>query len=155
MKKLGIVVFLLVASLSVKAQYGTLDAILTRLEERKGINQNLKDVSIDDKKFVLVKDFDDHTERSFVVIKGKNATFVEVFDDKQTNESTSNVFSGDVVRSNKNIISLRCDMLEGKKIPIPITKTFLLTKQKDIVYLVDTNTRERWIDEKSFGKEKK
>jgi len=145
---------LLFAFCGLKAQYGTLNSILDILEERKGINQNLKEVSIDDKKFILVKDFEDHTERNFVVIKGKNATYVEVFDDKKTGESTSNVFSGDVVRSNRNIISIRCDVLEGEKIPVPITKTFLLTKQRNILYLLDANSRERWIDEKSFGKEK-
>lgn len=32
-----------------KAQYGTMDQILTRLEERSGVNQNLESVNIDDK----------------------------------------------------------------------------------------------------------
>lgn len=136
------------------AQYGSLDAILTILEERKGINQNLSNVNIDDKKFVLIKDFPDHTERNFIVIKGKNATYVEMFDDKSTNESTSNVFSGDIVRSRKNIISLRADLLENKKVPIPVTKTLLLTRQDNILYLIDVNNKDRWIDEESFSKAK-
>ncbi|WP_312075621.1 hypothetical protein [Chryseobacterium sp.] len=134
------------------AQYGTLNAILTKLEERKGINQNLSDVNIDDKKFVLVKDSNDHTERNFIVIKGQKATYVEIFDDKASGKSTSNVFSGDIVRSRKNIISLRADMLENKKIPIPVTKTLLLTKLDDILYLIDVNSKDRWIDEASFSK---
>ncbi|AZB28084.1 hypothetical protein [Chryseobacterium balustinum] len=136
------------------AQYGSLDAILTKLEERKGINQNLTDVNIDGKKFVLIKDFADHTERNFIVIKGKNATYVEMFDDKATNESTSNVFSGDIVRSRKNIISLRADLLENKKVPIPVTKTLLLTRQDNILYLIDVNNKDRWIDEESFSNPK-
>ncbi|MCX8525429.1 hypothetical protein OF897_16055 [Chryseobacterium formosus] len=136
------------------AQYGTLNAILTKLEERKGINQNLSNVNIDDKKFVVIKDFQDHTERNFIVIKGKKATYVEVFDDKATGESTSNVFSGDIVRSRKNIISLRADMLENKKVPIPVTKTLLLTRLDDILYLIDINSKDRWIDETSFSKMK-
>ena len=45
-------------------------------------------------------------------------------------------------------------MLEVKKIIITITKTFLLTSQKKIVYLIDINNKDRWIDEKSFGKGK-
>ena len=154
MKKLLFGAILLIASSGMKAQYGSLDAILDILEERKGINQNIKNINIDDTKFVSVKDFEDHTERYFIIIKGNKATYVEDFDDKKSGESTSNVFSGDVVRSNKNIISVRCDMLEGKKIPIAITKTFLLTSQKKIVYLIDVNNKDRWIDEKSFGKEK-
>lgn len=142
------------ASFFANAQYGSINAILTKLEERKGVNQNLSDVNIDDKKFVLIKDFSDHTERSFIVIKGKNATYVEMFDDKATNESTSNVFSGDIVRSRKNIVSLRADMLENKKVPIPVTKTLLLTRLDDILYLIDVNSKDRWIDEASFSKAK-
>ena len=134
------------------AQYGTLNAILTKLEERKGINQNLSNVNIDDKKFVLIKDANDHTERNFIVIKGNQATYVEIFDDKAYGESTSNVFSGDIVRSRKNIISLRADMLENKKVPIPVTKTLLLTRLDDILYLIDVNSKDRWIDEASFSK---
>ena len=150
MKKLATVTLILILSISAKAQYGSLNAIIERLEEKKGINQDLSDVNIDNKKFIFLKEFDDHTERSFVVIKGNKATYVELFDDKQTGETSSNVFSGDVVRSNKNIISVRCDLLEGQKIAIPLTKTFLLTKQKKIVYLVDITTKDRWIDELSF-----
>ncbi|MFP7657789.1 hypothetical protein [Chryseobacterium proteolyticum] len=100
MKKIvfGILFF---SALGLKAQYGTLNEILTRLEERKGINQHLENVNIDDKKFVFIKDFDDHTERDFIIIKGNNATYVEVFDDKATGESSSNVFTGDIIRKKK------------------------------------------------------
>ncbi|MCQ9636934.1 hypothetical protein MP477_18430 [Chryseobacterium sp. WG23] len=145
---------LFLGTLGLKAQYGTLDAILTKLEERKGINQNLDNVKIDNKKFVFIKDEADHTERDFIIIKGNDATYVEVFDDKATGESSSNVFTGDIIRK-KNIISLRADKLEDKKIPLPVTKTLMLTKQKDILYLIDVNTRDRWIDEESYSKKAK
>ncbi|MFZ4931019.1 hypothetical protein [Chryseobacterium sp. Mn2064] len=141
-------------TLGLKAQYGTLDAILKRLEERKGINQNLEQVNIDNKKFVFIKDEADHTERDFIIIKGNNATYVEVFDDKATGESSSNVFTGDIIRK-KNIISLRADMLENKKVPLPVTKTLLLTQQDNILYLIDVNTKDRWIDEQSYSKKAK
>ncbi|MGL6127214.1 hypothetical protein BBI01_21120 [Chryseobacterium artocarpi] len=147
---IGILFF---GTLGVKAQYGTLNAILDKLEARKGINQNLENVNIDNKKFVFIKDEADHTERDFIVIKGSNATYVEVFDDKATGESSSNVFTGDIVRK-KNIVSLRANVLEGKKIPMPVTKTLLLTKQDNILYLIDVNTRDRWIDEESYSKKK-
>lgn len=137
-----------------KAQYGSINSILTRLEERKGLNQNLENVNIDNKKFVFIKDEADHTERDFIVLKGNKATYVEVFDDKATGESNSNVFSGDIVRNKRNIISLRADMLENKKVPVPVAKTLLLTKQDNILYLIDINTRDRWIDEESFSKVK-
>ncbi|WP_426276569.1 hypothetical protein ACN9MN_15995 [Chryseobacterium sp. S-02] len=152
MKKILIGISLLATLVSVKAQYGTINDILTQLEERKGVNQHLENVNIDNKKFVFIKDAEDHTERDFIVIKGNKVTYVEVFDDKATGESSSNVFSGDIVRSKKNIISLRADMLENQKVPIPVTKTLLLTKQKDILYLIDVNTKDRWIDEESYSK---
>lgn len=153
MRKLliGILFF---GTLGVKAQYGSLNAILDRLEARRGINQNLEKVDIDNKKFIFIKDEADHTERDFIVIKGNNATYVEVFDDKATGESSSNVFTGDIVRK-KNIVSLRADVLEGKKIPMPVTKTLLLTQQDNILYLIDVNTRDRWIDEASYSKKAK
>jgi len=150
MKKLFIGILFL-GALSLKAQYGSMNEILTILEEKKGINQHLENESVDNKKFVLIKDAEDHTERDFIIIKGNNATYVEVFDDKATGESSSNVFTGDIIRK-KNIISLRANMLENKKVPIPVTKTLLLTKQKDILYLIDVNTKDRWIDEASYSK---
>ena len=152
MNKLILLIAILASSLALKAQYGTLNAILDRLEEKRGVNKDLKDVNIDDIKFVLIKDFDDHTERNFVIIKGNKATYVEMFDDKQTGETSSNVFSGDVVRSRHNIISLRADKLENQKIALPITRTFLMTKQKKVLYLIDVNTKERWIEESAFNK---
>lgn len=151
MKKIFAVV-LLISALGFKAQYGTINAILDRLEEKKGLNKNLSNVTVDDTKFILIKDFPDHTERNFIIIKGNQATYVEVFDDKQTGETSSNVFSGDVVRSKHQIISVRADKLEGKKIPLPITKTFLMTTQKKIIYLIDINTKERWIEESAINK---
>ncbi len=153
MRKFLIGIFLL-GTLGLKAQYGTLNEILNRLEQRKGINQHLENVNIDNKKFIFIKDETDHTERDFIIIKGNNATYVEVFDDKATGESSSNVFTGDVIRK-KNIISLRADMLENKKIPMPVTKTLLLTQQDNILYLIDVNTRDRWIDEASYSKKTK
>ncbi|UOE40275.1 hypothetical protein MTP09_10165 [Chryseobacterium suipulveris] len=135
-----------------KAQYASLNEILNRLEERRGIKQDLQNINLDDTKFVLIKDFADHTERNFIVLKGNKATYVEMFDDKSNGETTSNVFSGDVVRSKHNIISLRADKLEGQKIPIPVTKTLLLTKQKKIVYLIDVNSKERWIEESAVNR---
>lgn len=143
---------LLLSGFGLNAQYGTISAILDQLEERRGINKNLKDVNLDNSKFVLIKEFDDHTERSFIIIQGNLATYVEMFDDKQTGQSTSNVFSGDVVRSQHNIISLRADKLEGQKISMPLTKTLLLTKQKKVLYLIDVNTKERWIEEAALNK---
>lgn len=151
MKKIFLAAVLCVSSLGLQAQYSSINAIIQKLEERRGINQNLKDVNIDERKFALIKDFPDHTERSFIIIKGNQAIYVEIFDDKQTGDTSSNVFSGDIVRTRHNIISLRADKLEGKKIPLAVTKNLLMTKQKKFLYLIDVNTKERWIEEAAIN----
>ena len=155
MKKFPVILMLISFSFFAKAQYGSIDVILTKLEQRKGINQPTEKLDISGKKFILIEDFADHTERSFVIINGKNLTYVEIFDDKANGKSVSNVFSGDVVQSKRNIVSIRADLLEGQKIPIPITKTFFVTSQDDIMYLIDINSRKRWIDETSINNKNK
>lgn len=150
MKKLIFLSFVLLLSAWAKAQYGTANAILDELEARRGINKELRSENLNDRKFVLIKDFDDHTERNFIIIKGKEATYVEMFDDKSNGKTSSNIFTGDYVRTKNNILSLRFDRLEGKKIAVPIAKTMLMTKQKKILYLLDVNSKERWIDETAF-----
>lgn len=151
-KLINSIVFIILFSGICKAQYGSIDAILTTLENRKGINQKLEKIDVDGKKFILIEDFADHTERSFVVINGKQLTYVEIFDDKADGKSVSNVFSGDVVQSKKNMVSIRANLLEGKEISIPITKTFYATKQDDIIYMIDINNKKRWIDETAINK---
>lgn len=145
--------FLLLAifGISANAQYNAVNARLERLEAKER-NVSLKDFDISNKKFVLIKDFDDHTERMFITVNGDQATFVEVFDDKATGETTSNIFTGDVVKTENNVLSFRFDMLEGKKVALPVAKNLLATKQKRVLYLVDVNTRERWIDESAINK---
>lgn len=154
MKKTIVFLLLLFSTLGVKAQYAEIDRILTFLEERKGI-KNVTNADLDNQKFILVKDFDDHMERNLVIFNGNKVTYVEMFDDKASGEISSNVFSGDMVKNNKGVISIRCDILEGKKIPVAVTKTFLPHEQRKIIYLVDMNTKERWINEKYFVKKDK
>lgn len=55
MKKILIGISLLTTLVCVKAQYGTANEILNQLEERKGINQNLGNVSIDNKNLFSLK----------------------------------------------------------------------------------------------------
>ena len=132
------------------AQVNAVNYSLDQLEQNKRINSNLENESLDDKKFVLIKDFEDHTERHFIIIKGNNATFIEIFDDKTTGKSHSNVFSGDVLRTRHNMISLRFDTLEREKLTVPVVKSLLLKKQQTHMYLTDINTQERWMDENSL-----
>lgn len=149
MKKIFSVLFVLMITIT-NAQYAKINQILDELEARKGINQNLKKVDINNRQFMLIRDFEDHTERLFIKIKDNTATYIEVFDDKSTGNSTSNIFTGEFIRTNKNIISFRFDNLEGDKINVPLVINLLLTKRKDTIYLLNTLNKERWVENKKL-----
>lgn len=142
----------LLFAVSVQAQFGTMNKILDRTAERRQANKDLSKITLDGKKFVLIKDFADHTERNFISISGNQLTFVEVFDDKQTGESSSNVFSGDVVRTRHNMISLRADKLEGQKIGLPLTKTLQLVVRDKALFLKDIHTGDHWTEDPASNK---
>jgi hypothetical protein len=134
-------------AVSVQAQFATMNKILDRTAERRQANKDLSRITPDGKKFVLIRDFPDHTERNFISVNGDQLTFVEVFDDKQTGQSSSNVFSGDVVRTRHNMISLRADKLEGERIGLPLTKTLQLVVRDKTLYLKDIHTGDYWTEE--------
>lgn len=151
MFRLFIAVTLLFA-VSVQAQFSTMNKILDRTAERRSANKDLSRITVEGKKFVLIKDFADHTERNFISISGDQLTFVEVFDDKATGQSSSNVFSGDVVRTTHNMLSLRADKLEGERIGLPVTKTLQLVIRDKALYLKDIHTGDYWTEDTGSNK---
>lgn len=151
MKKLSVIAVLLLSYVAVNAQFAEMDLRLKILEEKKGVRQNIKSENLSGKKFVLLKTFEDHNERLFITIDGDKATYAEVFDDLKTGQTSSNVFQGDVLKTDANVLSFRFDTLEGEKIALPLVKNLLLTKQKSTLYLLDVNTKDRWIDESALA----
>lgn len=151
MKKIITTTLFLGIFLSVNAQFNDIDVRLKHLEDKKTFNKNLKNISLDGKRFFLSKNFDDHTERMLITINNNQATYVEVFYDKKNEETSSNVFSGDVKRKD-NFVSFYFDKLEGEKVSLPVAKNFILTSENKVIYLIDVNTKERWVDEASIRK---
>lgn len=142
------------AFVGMNAQFAQINKILDELENRYGISEELKNENIDGLKFVQIKEFETYTERIIIEVKGKTATFVEIFDEKDTGESGINVFTGDYIRTNKNMISFRFDKLEGKKTVVPKVLNLLLTKYNDTIYLLNYQTKERWIEHKKLETKK-
>ncbi|WP_312764790.1 hypothetical protein [Epilithonimonas sp.] len=155
MKK-AILLFGLISSVFFYSQnYSSLDKILEKLENRSKKTKDASDFDIKDKKFVLIEDFDDHSERHILEFKNDNSlTLIEVIDDKSTDKTYSNIFSGDYIRK-KNAVSVRADLLEGKKISIPISHNLYLMNANNIWYLKDINTNKRWIENSNLLKKKK
>lgn len=129
------------------AQYSEINARLAEIEARKGSGQPVTAEELSGKRFLMIKDFEDHTERQFITMQNAAATFVEVFDDKAAAKTSSNVFTGDVQYTPEGMLSFRFDKLEGRKINLPVAKSLRVYRQRRTLYLLDVNTRERWIDE--------
>lgn len=150
MKGYILVLFLFLCGTMAKAQYAELSKKIKLLEEKKA--KLIENIDLNNRKFLLINDFENHTERNFLIFNEEKVTLVEIFDDKKTGESISKVYSGNMIKTQSGVISVYCDLLEGKKIALPTAKILLAYEQNKIIYLEDINTKERWIDEKSFGK---
>lgn len=153
--KMKKVIFLLalISSLSFYAQnYAALDKALDKLENRTKKGKEAGDYDLRNKKFVLVEDFDDHSERHILQFNNDNSLMlIEVIDDKADDKSFSNIFSGDYVKK-RNAVSVRADKLEGKKISVPITHNLYVMNANNIWYLKDINSNKRWIENSSLNK---
>jgi hypothetical protein len=154
MKKL--VLFLSLTS-SVYFYSQNFSAINDLLEKIESKHKKMKDSSgytINNKKFVLVEDFEDHSERHILEFKSDNSiTLIELIDDKASGQTYSNIFSGDFIRK-RNAISIRANYLEGKQIATPIVYSLYLMNANDIWYLKDINTSKRWIENNNLLKKK-
>ncbi len=145
MRKLLLFIGLFIAFGTIQAQFAKANYRLAQLKKQNPGFKSLKNVDLEAQKFVLIKDFEDHTERQIISVVGSDATYVEVFDDKEKKTSSSNVFSGDVVQSDSGVLSFRFDELEGTKLPLPIAKNFVAMEKDNTLILVDVNTRDRWM----------
>lgn len=155
MKKVLFVCTLMLAIISINAQnYEQLNDLISKIEKRNKQNRDATDYIIEDKKYVFIQKFDDHDERHIIEFSpDKSFTLIELFDDHKTGKTASNVFTGDYVRK-KNVVSVRADKLEGKKIGMPLTYTFYLMNAKKVWYLKDLNSDGRWIENTTLGKKK-
>lgn len=154
MKKLFLL-FSLISSVYFYSQnFSAVNDILEKIENKHKKMKDASGYTISNKKFVLVEDFEDHSERHILQFNADNSlTLIELIDDKATGQSYSNIFSGDFIRK-KNAISVRANYQEGKQIAIPIIYSLYLMNANDIWYLKDINTSKRWIENNNLIKKK-
>lgn len=151
MRKLWTLALAMAFSYANAQGYSEVNKVLHRMEQEAKINQNtLGFYDLEGKKFLLLKDFPEKTERKILEIKDGKSVLVELQDDRKIGKISSKIYTGDLVRA-KNVVSVRADYLEGQKIGLPITYTYSLFFQKGIWYLVDRNTGDRWIDTEFLG----
>lgn len=154
MKKLFILTGIISASFFNAQSYSAINDLLQKIEAKHAKMIDASDYTVSNKKFVLIEDFDDHSERHILEFNADNTlTLIELIDDKETGKSYSNIFTGDFVRK-RNAISVRADLLEGKKIVRPLVYNLYIMKANDIWYLTDINSKKRWIENNNIIKKK-
>lgn len=154
MKKLLLFLSLTSSVYFYSQNFSAINDILEKIESKHKKMKDASGYTINNKKFVLVEDFEDHSERHILEFKGDNSiTLIELIDDKATGQTYSNIFSGDFIRK-RNAISIRANYLEGKQIATPIVYSLYLMNANDIWYLKDINTSKRWIENNNLIKKK-
>lgn len=132
--------------------YTELNKLLHRLEQEQKINRETElHYDLNGKKFLFLKDFPEKTERKILEINEKEIRLIDLVDDKGTNKTASQIYTGDVMRKDF-VVSVRADKLEGQKIGMPLTYLYHLTFKGGIWYLIDANTGDRWIDTNDLNK---
>lgn len=135
--------------------YTELNKLLHRMEQENKINHDTEShYDLNGKRFIYLKEFETKTERWILEINGEESRLIELVDDKQTGKTSSQIYTGDVVRK-KHVVSLRFDKLEGNRLNLPLTYLHHITYQAGIWYLIDANTGNRWIDTNDLGKKKR
>ena len=155
MKKAILFLSLITSIFYYSQSFSTLDKILEKLEAKEKTLRDASHYDMKDKKFIIIEDFNDHSERHILQFNADNSILLtEVIDDKSTGKTSSNIFTGDYIRK-KNAVSIRADQLEGKKIPIPVTYNLYIMNANNIWYLKDINTNKRWIENNVLIKKQK
>ncbi|PZU89673.1 MAG: hypothetical protein DI529_03960 [Chryseobacterium sp.] len=147
--------FSLISSVYFYSQnYSALNDLLEKIEIKHKKMRDASGYVLNNKKFVLIEDFEDHSERHILEFKDDNSlTLIELIDDKATGKTYSNIFSGDFIRK-RNAVSVRANYLEGKQIAEPIIYSLYLMNANDVWYLKDINNSKRWIENNNLLKKK-
>lgn len=143
-------------SLGAKAQYGTLLRTLERLEKRRGLVQSPIDIQWDGKKFIHIQISPKGiVEKKILSFDKDKVTLMEVYDDEKNGKITTNLFHGDFVFTRKNILNVRMTYMEKKQMNIPQSLTFLLNQQDDVYYLIESVSKQKWIDQEAITRKNK
>ncbi|EKB56910.1 hypothetical protein [Bergeyella zoohelcum] len=143
-------------SLGAKAQYGTLLRTLERLEKRRGLVQSPIDIQWDGRKFIHIQVSPEGiVEKKILSFDKDKVTLMEVYDDEKNGKITTNLFHGDFVFTRKNILNVRMTYMEKKQMNIPQSLTFLLNQQDDVYYLIESVSKQKWIDQEAITRKNK
>lgn len=126
--------------------YEDINARLDRLLREREVEKRVLNVNLEGKTFVLIQNKGTLVYKYVVsFLADKNINIIELINDTSAQSKTTKLYSGDFVRNN-NYISVRADVLEGQKIGIPLTYNFMIQERDGILFLININNNEKWID---------
>ena len=125
---------------------------LQKLSEKRTWDKGIITDNLVGKKFVTVKSEGTIVIKRILQFEENNKiTLIELIEDKKTDNNTSKIYSGDLVKTENNI-SIRADKLEGKVITVPYTYNFILQRKQGVLYLHNINNNEKWIQTEIVNK---
>lgn len=132
------------------------DEIIATLDQKiqdKESNSNFSHLNLEGKTFVLVKTTENLVKKDVVNFTADHKLSIVEFTKNLTdNTQFTKFYEGDYIKRD-TIISVRADVLEGKKIGVPLTYNFML-KERDLeIFLVNLNNNEKWLEAASIEKQ--
>jgi len=113
---------------------------------KEKLKKRVLNVNLEGKTFVLIQNKGTLVYKYVVSFLADNhANIVALNNDTSAPSTTTKPYSGDFDRTN-NYISVRADVLEGQKIGIPLTYNFMIQERDGILFLINMNNNEKWID---------
>lgn len=151
-KKLALVI-LLCCFIGTNAQrLGKLNERLENLEKNRKIDKTILEINLSGKKFAMIKSVNKIVYKNIIDFSNENKiTLIELTDDKQTDEKTSKIYTGDAIKKDY-YVSVRADRLEGKHLDLPHVLNFILQRRSGSLCLINVSNNEIWIDTNNSNK---
>lgn len=126
--------------------YNDINNRIEELLEKRELDRKVINVNIEGKTFALLQNSETSVHKTIIHFLPQNKIDIIDFLDNSANKSNpSQYYNGDFIK-NDNFISVRADILEGKKIGLPLTYNFVLQERDGVLYLLNLNTNEKWME---------
>lgn len=134
-------------------RYAEINERLNKLGENRVWDSGIIDANLQGKNFSTIKNEGSVVIQKILQFEENNKfTLIELKEDKKTDQKSSNIFSGDLIKNDNNI-SVRADKLEGNKIAHPISYSFILQRRNGVLYLHNINNNEKWRESKIINQQ--
>lgn len=143
-KNVSLLLILISTGLFNAQSFAEVNDRINKLSKKGNWESGIIEDNLTGKKFSLEKNDNILNSKKIIEFEpNNNITIIEMEEDKKNAKNISSIYSGDIMK-NENVISVRADKLEGKKIAFPLVYNFILQKRNGILYLHNVNNGEKW-----------